>query len=142
MSTSFSIQRAHALVWQIFDTATGKISYIEQTFLNLRSDGDGLILPYTSEWVFEESRREADTIYTLADIKRIRRIPLDDFTLSTSDRDRLNRFEAAKRSLFSSFHAGDAKWHMNDKGHMEKVIDYRNGMPPVVYVYKVLPNQK
>ena len=121
--TGFSIQRAHALVWRIFDTETGKISYIEQTFLNLRSDQDDLILPYTSEWVFEETRREAETIYTLADINRIRRIPLDDFTLSTSDQDRLNRFEAAKRSLFSKCPAGDAKWRMNDKGQLVKVFD-------------------
>lgn len=136
--TGFSIQRAHALVWQIFDAATNKISFIEQTFLNLRSDKDGFLLPYTSEWVFEETQKEADTIYTLADIKRIRRIPLDDFTLDTSNQDRLNRFEAAKRSLLSTFPAGDAKWHVNDRGQLEKVIDYRNGRPPVVYVYKGL----
>jgi hypothetical protein len=142
--TSFSIQRAHALVWQIFDAATNKILFIEQTFLNLRSDRGGFLLPYTSELVFEETQKEADaggtqdTVNTLADIKRIRCIPLDDFTLDTSNQDLLNRFEAAKRSLLSTFPAGDAKWYVNDRGQLEKVIDYRNGRPPVVYVYKGL----
>jgi hypothetical protein len=142
--TGFSMQRAHALVWQIFDLATQKISFIEQTILNLRSDRDGFLLPYTSEWVFEEVQKEADaggtqdTIHTLADIKRIRRIGLDDFTLDTSNQNLLNRFEAAKRSLSRIFPAGDAKWHINDRGQLEKVIDYRNGRPPVVYVYKGL----
>ena len=142
--TGFSIQRAHAQVWQIFDMVTKKISYIEQTLLALRSDRDGFLLPYTSEWVFEETQKEADasgtqvTYNTLADIKRIRRIGLDDFTLDTSNLNLLNRFEAAKRSLPNTFPAGDAKWHVDAKGQLVKVIDYRNGRPPIMYVYKDL----
>jgi hypothetical protein len=142
--TGFSIQRAHALVWKICDMATGKISFIEQTIVNLLSDRDKFILPYTSEWVFEDTQREADaegtqdTINTLANIDKIRRIGLDDFTLDTSNQNLLNRFEAAKRSLSITFPAGDAKWHMNDKGQLEKVINYRNGRQPMMYVYKGL----
>jgi hypothetical protein len=140
--TGFSIQRAHAQVWQIFDMTTHKISFIEQTILSLRSDRDGFLLPYTSEWVFEEIQKEADasgtqmTYNTLADIKKIRRIGLDDFTLDTSNQNLLNRFEAAKLSLSSTFPAGDAKWHVNDKGQLVKVIDYRNSRPPIMYVYE------
>lgn len=106
--TGFSTQRAHAQVWQIEDVATHKISFIEQTIVNLRSDTDGLLLPYTSEWVFEETQKEADadgtqdTSNTLADTKRVRRIGLDDFTLDMPNQDLLDRFEAAKRSLLST----------------------------------------
>lgn len=145
--TGFSAQRAHAQVWQIFDNATHKILFIEQTIANLRSDKDGFVLPYTSEWVFEETEKEGHaentpgTINTVADIKRVRRIGLDGVTIDTADQDLANRFQAAKLCLPSVFPGGYAQWRVNEKGEMEKTIDYHNGEPPITYIYHNLPEK-
>lgn len=145
--TGFSVQRASGQVWQIFDVATNKNLFIEQTIVILRSDKDGFVMPYTSEWVFEETPKGEytdgirETIHTVADDKRIRRIGLDGFTLVTPDQELTNRFEAARLHLPRLFPGGDADWHVNEKGQLEKMIDYRNGRPPVVYLYQQLPEK-
>jgi hypothetical protein len=139
--TGFTVQRVHGLVWRIMDQATQQTTFIEYTTVDLRSDA--FSRPYTSVWVFEEVQHEGavrtgPTIETVANLKKIRRIGLDNFTLVTPDKDLLKRFEEARRNLLKVFPQGIAKWHVNEKGQLEKLIDYGNGQLPTLYIYESL----
>jgi len=139
--SGFAMQRFHALVVWIRDRATGKDTFVEYTWLHLRSFQDRISIPYTSEWTFEEvgrrgTQRSGLAIKTVADIKKISRVGLDGFSLDTPDQDLADRFEEAKRCIVKQFPRADATWQENEKGELEKIIDYHNGKSATVYVYK------
>ena len=139
--TGFAMQRFHALVVWIRDRATGKDTFVEYTWLHLRSFQDRISVPYTSEWTFEEVSRRGTlrtglSIKTVADTKKIRRVGLDGFSLKTPNHDLADRFEEAKRCIVKQFPRADATWQENDRGQLEKIINYHNGKSATVYVYK------
>lgn len=140
-NSGFEMQRIHALVIWIRDRATGKHTFIEYTWLDLRSFQDRKSIPYTSEWIFEEvdrrgSLRNGLAIKTVADITRTRRVGLEDSSLETRDQGFAERFEEAKRRIAIQFPGADATWEENENGELKKTIDYHNGQPTTVYVYK------
>lgn len=138
-NTGFSMQRFHAFVVWIHDRATCKDTFVEYTWLHLKSLQDRISIPYTSEWTFTEIRRQGAgrkgvAINTEADITTIRRAGLDSF--STPDRDLKDRFEEAKRCIVEQFPRADATWQENEEGQLQKIIDYHNGKSPTIYLYK------